>query len=1195
MDRRSRATRQAQRDRRLLPFAVCLLALHAPVAGREGDPPSIRPGERAEFELSDADVREGLGAARELAVLPAADGPLTVLVESFDGDVLARVLESSGATRAQSGDGGFPGRARLVLEFAEAGRPVPLLAAFRTALAGRLTIEVKAGIVPLPEGAALALERGRFLSARGQLRLARGDDGGGLTDLKDAGELLFGLGRFAAAREAWSAAAPRFEERGDALRAAFARGFEACAAYRQGRPAEALPLLEVALPSARASGSPQLECMVASDLGQACRDLGRSEEAAVHLSRALDLARQAGSGPFEVILLAQRARLELDRGRPGTALDTLAEAEHIPAAREPGLPRLELLATRAACLQVLGDPRGARELLVQALALPATPTRLANLLGELADATLAAGDILAAASLYRDVASDAADLDDTSLLATATLGLGETRLQMGDLAAAREAFESALVTWGDDGRAQNRAAALLKLAELEGEAHDGAAARRQIARLEQLAADVGGETLASLALAAAGQLAYAERDFEGALRAAERRAELWRDTGATLQLALAVRDVAQATLRVGRPRDALQLALVALQDLRALHRTRATLHPLCTLVEAELALGDTEAAARWLGDAMDAQRASATDVHGRLDPELLAVLRTNELDHTPSQLVHDVTARRVRRAEKGSVEREHEIDAGLLACGQWKGLELAEGLSLRSSAGGAERLARIAERDSLMAERDLAQAELLRATAAGSPEAEVAVLRGGLARLAASVKLLDDALSGEQASEPAAGDEPRSDLATLRSALGPDALYVEYAESMERLYAYAVGPTRADLLDLGPLHERAAQIERFVAGVSDPAALSDAATLARDGRALHAALLEPALALADAPDARLHVVPCAAVAALPFEALVVQAPDAPKGFADLIYEIDRREVAYAPSGPVFIQLQRMAPRATPGRALVLGDPVYPPAEGATPRGSRDPRNLGFVRLPGTRDEALALAARLLDADQDGSAPASEALALARELVDTRLDDGALRLLLGGAADAGALRGDLREFALIHCAAHGHVDPHDPRLTGLALTPAGDDDGFVTLGDVAELSLDADLAVLSACETGRGGERRGEGTQSLARAFLQAGARGVVASLWQVDDRETERTMEAFYAGLTDRGLTAGAALREARLAIRHAPAAPDAFRGTGRGKLLAGAQAPEAAAGRKDLAGHPYFWAAFTYTGPSGLKPLAPR
>jgi CHAT domain-containing protein len=294
--------------------------------------------------------------------------------------------------------------------------------------------------------------------------------------------------------------------------------------------------------------------------------------------------------------------------------------------------------------------------------------------------------------------------------------------------------------------------------------------------------------------------------------------------------------------------------------------------------------------------------------------------------------------------------------------------------------------------------------------------------------------------------------------------------------------------------------------------------------------------------------------------------------------------LDQREVVYAPSTPVLEQLAQAGPRSSPGRALVLGDPTYPlPGTGAVPRGSRDARSAGLQRLPGTRDEALGVA-RSLAALAPGAAPPLAAPATD----DLSLDTPQFRLCLGGNAAPAALRDDPRQYALIHCASHGWMDARDPRRTGLALAPSGEDDGFVSVADVLGLRLDADLAVLSACETSRGSERRGEGTQSLARAFLYAGSRAVISSLWQVDDRETQLLMQDLYAGLATRGLTASQALREARLALRHAPAAPDAFRGVGRGRLLA-----QPAPARPELAGHPFFWAAFVYVGPATDRPLA--
>jgi CHAT domain-containing protein len=78
---------------------------------------------------------------------------------------------------------------------------------------------------------------------------------------------------------------------------------------------------------------------------------------------------------------------------------------------------------------------------------------------------------------------------------------------------------------------------------------------------------------------------------------------------------------------------------------------------------------------------------------------------------------------------------------------------------------------------------------------------------------------------------------------------------------------------------------------------------------------------------------------------------------------------------------------------------------------------------------------------------------------------------------------------------------------------------GVNDGFLRLDEVTRLRLNADLVVLSACRTGQGRLYSGEGVTGLARAFLYAGCRGVLSSLWSVDDRETANLMATLYAQL----------------------------------------------------------------------------
>src|SRR5205823_7032225 len=116
---------------------------------------------------------------------------------------------------------------------------------------------------------------------------------------------------------------------------------------------------------------------------------------------------------------------------------------------------------------------------------------------------------------------------------------------------------------------------------------------------------------------------------------------------------------------------------------------------------------------------------------------------------------------------------------------------------------------------------------------------------------------------------------------------------------------------------------------------------------------------------------------------------------------------------------------------------------------------------------------------------------------------------------------------------VHLACHGLVDAERPTLSSLALTQAGDDDGFLTALEVFQMKVPADLVVLSACETGRGKVYHAEGIVGLTRAFMFAGAPRVVVSLWKVDDDATAALMTKFYEEFKQ-GVGAARALRDAQ-------------------------------------------------------------
>lgn len=120
-------------------------------------------------------------------------------------------------------------------------------------------------------------------------------------------------------------------------------------------------------------------------------------------------------------------------------------------------------------------------------------------------------------------------------------------------------------------------------------------------------------------------------------------------------------------------------------------------------------------------------------------------------------------------------------------------------------------------------------------------------------------------------------------------------------------------------------------------------------------------------------------------------------------------------------------------------------------------------------------------------------------------------------LIGAIASEGIVTQEMRTAPILHFATHGLFDDQQGLNSALALTPQGGD-GFLTAEEIMGLSLRADLAVLSACDTARG-SITGDGMIGLSRSFFAAGVPSLVSSLWPVADLSTAALMEQFYRNL----------------------------------------------------------------------------
>ena len=380
-----------------------------------------------------------------------------------------------------------------------------------------------------------------------------------------------------------------------------------------------------------------------------------------------------------------------------------------------------------------------------------------------------------------------------------------------------------------------------------------------------------------------------------------------------------------------------------------------------------------------------------------------------------------------------------------------------------------------------------------------------------------------------------------------RELLDGDTVLLEYALGRRRSYVWAVDRSSLRVFELPPRQE----VEAAARAVSDAVTARGAAVRfetvgerrariqAADAafrvaaRALSRMALEPVASALGGR--RLAMVTDGALQYVPWSALPVPGG----GGATLA---SRHEIVHLPSAAVLREIRRgVRGRAAAPRALaVLADPVV---DASDPRlGSRSgapaaPARAGLAQLgllqrgpgvgsptwpdlPHAREEARAILALVPPRDRLGAF----GFAASRELVEG---------------------GQLAGYRMLHFATHAEVDSEEAELSGIVLSMLDERgrrrDGFLSLFDLYQLRLPADLVVLSGCRTALGQELRGEGLVGLTRGFMFAGSPRVVVSLWDVQDQPTAELMKRFYTAMLRRGRPPAAALREAQLAMAQSP------------------------------------------------------
>ncbi len=161
-------------------------------------------------------------------------------------------------------------------------------------------------------------------------------------------------------------------------------------------------------------------------------------------------------------------------------------------------------------------------------------------------------------------------------------------------------------------------------------------------------------------------------------------------------------------------------------------------------------------------------------------------------------------------------------------------------------------------------------------------------------------------------------------------------------------------------------------------------------------------------------------------------------------------------------------------------------------------------------------------------------------------IEEAVGPGKVSLFLGASASVETiLNPAMRDYRILHLATHGVLDASAPGLSGLVLSLVAPDGravpGFLKIHDIASLRLGSQLVVLSSCDSGAGDRLGGESVSGLAHAFLQAGARQVVSTLWSVDDDTSKQLMVDFYGEMYEQGADPAEALRRSQLKMMQRP------------------------------------------------------
>jgi CHAT domain-containing protein len=339
---------------------------------------------------------------------------------------------------------------------------------------------------------------------------------------------------------------------------------------------------------------------------------------------------------------------------------------------------------------------------------------------------------------------------------------------------------------------------------------------------------------------------------------------------------------------------------------------------------------------------------------------------------------------------------------------------------------------------------------------------------------------------------------------------------IEFFLGKKQSFMFLIKKDDYDLFPLPPRDKIRNSIKGYLKELSDPPIEKFRGNLA--AKRLFNQLFAPLEKNLNDSIENLIIIPDGLLYYLPFEALIMNSEDIS---SDPKFLIENFKISYAPSSSSLLFLKKREIAVFPTKSLLaIGNPKYSLGE-ITQSNSKDSSQIfkeiyenqgfNFPPLPYSQREIKEISKYF-----------------ERKRKDIYLGDVARESLIKNIS--------LEDYQIIHFACHGLHDEIFPFRSGLVLSLDGNikEDGFLLVREIYDLKIAADLIVLSACKTGKGKLENIEGVLGLPRIFFYCGAKSVVSSLWEVNDKSTSKFMSDFYKYLS-LGESKSQALRMAKL------------------------------------------------------------